>query len=69
MPFADKLPTMNELNERVIRDDAPEARNELESCVSPGDVELIAWTIALSPTEGLAVLQDFVDTFWTPNHG
>jgi hypothetical protein len=34
-----------------------------------GDVELIRWALSLSVDERLAVLQDFVDTFWTPRHG
>jgi len=34
-----------------------------------GDLDLICWTLALSIEERLAVLQDFVDTFWTPQHG
>jgi hypothetical protein len=34
-----------------------------------GDRDLIRWTLSLSPEERLAVLQDFVDTFWTPQHG
>ena len=36
---------------------------------SPGDIELIRWALSLSLEERLAVLQDFVDTFWTPQHG
>ena len=34
-----------------------------------GDVELIRTALSLSLEERLAVLQDFVDTFWTPQHG
>jgi len=34
-----------------------------------GDVELIRTSLSLSYEERLAVLQDFVDTFWTPQHG
>ncbi|MDH3403546.1 MAG: hypothetical protein OES32_09155 [Acidobacteriota bacterium] len=34
-----------------------------------GDLELIRWSLALGVDERLAVLQDFVDTFWTPRHG
>lgn len=33
------------------------------------DRSLIRWYLALRPEERLAVLQDFVDTFWTPKHG
>ncbi len=33
------------------------------------DRSLIRWSLALRPEERLAVLQDFVDTFWTPKHG
>jgi len=36
---------------------------------SSGDGELIRWSLSLAPEERLAVLQDFVDTFWTPRHG
>ena len=36
---------------------------------SPGDRELLEWTRSLTSEEKLAVLQDFVDTFWTPAHG
>jgi hypothetical protein len=41
----------------------------LPSDPSVGDRDLIRWTLSLSPEERLAVLQDFVDTFWTPQHG
>jgi hypothetical protein len=34
-----------------------------------GDLELIRQALAVGPEERLAVLQDFVDTFWTPRHG
>jgi hypothetical protein len=34
-----------------------------------GTPELIAWSLSLSPEERLAVLQDFVDSFWTEAHG
>lgn len=33
------------------------------------DLEQIRWALSLTPEERLAVLQDFVDTFWTPVHG
>lgn len=33
------------------------------------DRDLIRWTLSLSVEDRLAVLQDFVDTFWTPQHG
>jgi len=36
---------------------------------SDGDLDLIRWTLSLSCEERLATLQDFVDTFWTPQHG
>ena len=42
---------------------------ELENEPSAGDVELIRWALSLSLEERLAALQDFVDTFWTPQHG
>lgn len=34
-----------------------------------GERELILWTLSLTPEERLAVLEDFVETFWTPRHG
>lgn len=34
-----------------------------------GDLQLIQHSLSLEPEERLAVLQDFVDTFWTPRHG
>jgi hypothetical protein len=36
---------------------------------SVADFEMIRWSLSLSIDERLAVLQDFVDTFWTPQHG
>ena len=33
------------------------------------DRDLIRSSLELGPEERLAVLQDFVDTFWTPRHG
>lgn len=42
-------------------------RNRLAE--TPGDGELIRWSLSLSPEERLGVLQDFVDAFWTPRHG
>lgn len=39
------------------------------SPAEPGDLELISHSLTLEPEERLAVLQDFVDTFWTPRHG
>jgi len=41
---------------------------ESEAGLSDGipDYDLVRWTLSLSPEERLAVLQDFVDTFWTP---
>ena len=44
-------------------------RAELENTASAGDLELIRWALSLSLEERLAALQDFVDTFWTPQHG
>lgn len=40
-----------------------------EESRSSADFELIRWALSLSIDERLAVLQDFVDTFWTPRHG
>ncbi len=48
----------------VVPTDDPE-----ESLRDDGDLELIRWALSLSVDERLAVLQDFVDTFWTPQHG
>ncbi|MFV1978867.1 MAG: hypothetical protein ACC649_05900 [Myxococcota bacterium] len=42
---------------------------EAEKTLSPGDLELIRWALSLSLDDRLAALQDFVDTFWTPQHG
>lgn len=33
------------------------------------DLDLIREALARTPEERLRVLQDFVDTFWTPQHG
>ena len=48
------------------RDLEPPSREVAPSC---GDVELIRTALSQSVEERLAVLQDFVDTFWTPQHG
>ena len=40
-----------------------------EASADEGDLELIRWSLSLSCEERLAVLQDFTDTFWTPQHG
>jgi hypothetical protein len=34
-----------------------------------GDIELIRWCLSLTPAAAQQVLQDLVDTFWTPRHG
>lgn len=34
-----------------------------------GDIELIRWCLSLTPAQHLDVLQDFINTFWTPRHG
>jgi hypothetical protein len=56
-------------NEAVALRDELRHRAESEGTPSAGDVELIRWALSLSLEERLAVLQDFVDTFWTPQHG
>lgn len=33
------------------------------------DLDLIREALARTPEERLRILQDFVDTFWTPQHG
>lgn len=33
------------------------------------DFDMIREALARTPEERLRVLQDFVDTFWTPQHG
>ena len=44
-------------------------RADVEQAPSAGDLELIRWALSLSLEQRLAALQDFVDTFWTPQHG
>lgn len=39
------------------------------SDVGAGELDLVRWSLSLTPEERLEVLQDFVDTFWTPVHG
>lgn len=41
----------------------------VESQEAAHDRDLIRSSLTLDPEERLAVLQDFVDTFWTPQHG
>ena len=53
----------------VVLDNENRERVEAESPYSPGDLDLIRWALSLSLEERLSVLQDFVDTFWTPQHG
>ncbi len=53
--------------ERATDSEDP-TRKPTSSC-EPGDLELIRHALSLSPEERLAMLQDFVDTFWTPRHG
>ena len=67
-----KLAVMNEPDQKT----GPEVLNvenhkraEPETASSSGDLELIRWALSLSLEERLSVLQDFVDTFWTPQHG
>ena len=53
----------------VVLDNENRERAKAESPYSPGDLDLIRWALSLSLEERLSVLQDFVDTFWTPQHG
>ncbi len=52
-----------------------EAGRKAEPTVDPAELEsiadreLIRWSLSLSPEARLDVLQDFVDSFWTPVHG
>jgi hypothetical protein len=59
----DPRETEQPLAQGVDDDTLPPSESEV------GDRELIRWTLSLSLEERLAVLQDFVDTFWTPQHG
>jgi len=49
--------------------DLKDLQSEAELSDGIPDRDLVRWTLSLSPEERLAVLQDFVDTFWTPQHG
>lgn len=49
--------------------DSEDSPREPTSSADLGALELIRHALALHPEERLAVLQDFVDTFWTPRHG
>jgi hypothetical protein len=53
----------------VALDNENRERAQAESPYSPGDLDLIRWALSLSLEERLSVLQDFVDTFWTPQLG
>ena len=55
--------------ERPLLEGGNEEETLPPSELEVGDRDLIRWTLSLSPEERLAVLQDFVDTFWTPRHG
>ena len=46
-----------------------ESAAEVDAIERAPDRDLIQWTLSLSIEDRLAVLQDFVDTFWTPQHG
>ena len=64
-------PVSDEINEPK-RPDATEKRELTSEDPELGlvaDRELIRWSLSLSPEARLEVLQDFVDTFWTPAHG
>ncbi|MFV2074394.1 MAG: hypothetical protein ACC742_17350 [Thermoanaerobaculales bacterium] len=53
----------------VVLNNEHRNRAELQEAPASGDLELIRWALSLSLEERLAALQDFVDTFWTPQHG
>jgi len=53
----------------VAADRLKGSESEVELSDGAPDRDLVRWTLSLSPEERLAVLQDFVDTFWTPQHG
>ena len=58
-----------ETTETVATVDLKGLEPETELSDGFSDRDLVRWTLSLSPEERLAVLQDFVDTFWTPQHG
>jgi len=63
---------MNDPGEKAgaeVRDIEPHEPAETERALPFHDLEQIRWALSLSPEDRLAVLQDFVDTFWTPRHG
>ena len=60
---------VKEKTDAKVLDDEHREPVEPEKAPPPGDLELIRWALSLSPEERLAALQDFVDTFWTPQHG
>jgi hypothetical protein len=67
-----KLAAVKALGVNTGEQAAPEPPYETgDTANSPpfDDVEQIRWALSLTPEERLAVLQDFVDTFWTPAHG
>jgi hypothetical protein len=53
----------------VVSVDLKDSGSGAETSERTGDRDLIYWTLSLSVEERLAVLQDFVETFWTPQHG
>jgi len=58
-----------ETTQTVVADRLKGLESEVELSDGAPDRDLVRWTLSLSPEERLAVLQDFVDTFWTPQHG
>ena len=63
------------MNDLEPTQEASDAETASKSMVEPDPIELgpdqdlVRWTLSLSLEARLAVLQDFVDTFWTPQHG
>jgi hypothetical protein len=52
----------------VAKSDASFESGKTANTPASEDLEQIRWALSLTPEERLAVLQDFVDTFWTPAH-
>jgi len=51
------------------RETSPSLDGGWDDSSADGTRDLILWSLSLSPEERLAVLQDFVDSFWTEAHG
>lgn len=60
---------LEEINRAEDTDQSPRDTSHPVRMPAPGDLELIRWAGSLSYEDRLTTLQDFVDTFWTPQHG